>query len=105
MSTKKHILVLTYWPLSEALIQSYTLPYLHKILKVSGGDTIITLVTLEKTKATPVIISHNIRHLPIQADLFSVRKAFRWFSIFRSLTKFSRVNNVTHLHGWCMPEL
>lgn len=100
---KQHILVLTYWPFKEALIQSYTLPYLRRIRNVCGKDTIITLVTLERTVSSPEFISEEIHHLPIQSDLFNFKKVWKWFFIIRTLAAFSKKNSVTHLHAWCMP--
>lgn len=103
MEKKRHILVLTYWPFKEVLIQSYTLPYLRRILNISESNTVITLVTLERTSAAPETISESIRHLPIQADLFNIKGAWKWFGIFRKLADYCRKSKVTNLHAWCMP--
>ena len=46
-----NILVITYWSYREALIQTYTLPYLEMIKKVNP-DAQITLVTFEQSHLT-----------------------------------------------------
>lgn len=103
MKTQRHILVLTYWQFSEALVQSYTLPYLPLILKAAGSGCRITLVTLERKKSNPVNLSGNIRHLPVNVGLFSITQVLRWFRIFVRLRNYCRKEKVTTLHAWCTP--
>ena len=97
----RHILVVTYWPFSEGLIQAYTIPYLRIIREVSGAK--VTLLTLEKSTSPPQIVGDGIEHLPVHAEFFNMRMAFRWRDIIRKLVRFCREQNVTHLHSWCTP--
>src|SRR5947208_3292287 len=48
MGKGQNILVLTYWSYKEALIQTYTLPYLSIIKKQLPPESKIYLVTLEQ---------------------------------------------------------
>ena len=48
MSGQKNILVLTHWSFQDALIQTYTLPYVRLIRKNIASDRKIILVTFEQ---------------------------------------------------------
>lgn len=103
MKSQRHILVFTYWQFNEALVQSYTLPYLPLILKAAGPGCRITLITLERKRTKPVNLSGNIRHLPLHVGLFSITQVLRWFRIFIRLRNYCKKENITSLHAWCTP--
>ena len=58
--TPQNILVLTYWSYPDALIQTYTLPYLRIITQVNNNN-VITLVTLEKSKDVFADANNNVK--------------------------------------------
>lgn len=98
---QRHILVLTYWPFHEGLIQAYTIPYLRIIRKVTGAR--ITLVTLERTFTAVQQMEEGLEHFPIQVGFFSWKKILRWTGIIRQLKSFCKKERVTDLHSWCTP--
>jgi len=48
MKSKGNILVFTYWPMNDALIQTYTLPYVNIIRNIINKERKIYIITLEK---------------------------------------------------------
>ena len=48
MRDPEHVLVITYWSYADALVQTYTLPYLRIMLGVMPEGSSIHIVTLEK---------------------------------------------------------
>ena len=46
---KLNLLVITYWSFKDALIQTYTLPYLKIIQKYRPKDSYLFLLTLEQS--------------------------------------------------------
>jgi len=50
----KNVLILTYWSYHDALIQTYTLPYVRIIKKYLPAKSKIFLVTLEQKKLVDV---------------------------------------------------
>ena len=48
MKKTKNILVITYWSYKDALIQAYTLPYLHLFNDILAPNRYIYLVPLEQ---------------------------------------------------------
>jgi glycosyltransferase involved in cell wall biosynthesis len=100
-----NILVITYWKFADALIQTYTLPYLRIMLKVLPPGSEITLITMEPEgtirKGIPVeqgIVRYSFRSYP-----FGVRAMIAWSSNFRHLRKIVREKNITTIHTWCTP--
>ncbi len=102
---RKNILVLTYWSYSDALIQTYTLPYLKIINEVISPDSTIHLFTLEKEGNPPP---------PPETDskikiLFERYHPFGPVAIFHSVANLFRLliyirkNKITVLHCWCTP--
>jgi glycosyltransferase involved in cell wall biosynthesis len=98
---QRHILVLTYWPFHEGLIQAYTIPYLRIIRKVTGAR--ITLVTLERNFTAVQQMDEGLEHFPMQVGFFSLKKMLRWAGIIGQLKSFCKKERVTDLHSWCTP--
>ncbi len=103
MKKKTQILVLTYWKFDDALIQTYTLPYLKIIESIISNHSNIYLFTLDATKKnvnqiTPVI--HNISkpYFP-----FGLRSIFEWIKNFIFLYKLIKKQNIQYIHCWCTP--
>ena len=109
----KHILVLTYWSYKEALIQSYTLPYVRLMLKVMPEGSRVTLLTLEKAdypvnedeqvKIRKELHEEGIHWLDSPYIPFSPKALLGWIFLFNRLKKWCRKEKVTHLHAWCTP--
>lgn len=99
---KEHILVITYWGYNDALIQTYTLPYLHIISDLLSPDSKIFLVTLDKN--TPVFKNKkNIECISIPYKDFGFRAIFMWIKIIFKLHRLIRREKITTLHAWCTP--
>ncbi len=99
----KHILVLTYWGMSDALIQTYTLPYLRIILKLLPEGSTIRFLTLERSgiASEEKMIEKGIYHFSFPLYRFGLKAMFSWISNLRKLKKIIRENNITTIHTWC----
>lgn len=107
------LLVLTYWSYKEALIQSYTLPYLKQIHKVAASGSEIYLVTLEKehlrlNQAENKQISVELAFFGITLKSASYNKfglgaIFMATSIIFSLYKLILKQKIDYIHCWCTP--
>lgn len=100
---KKNILVLTYWDFNDALIQTYTLPYVKIISDIISQDSKIYLLTLNKHTRTinfnhPKINVISFRYIP-----FSIRAIIYYLWMLLYLIFFIYRKNITHIHVWCTP--
>ena len=103
MSPRK-ILVLTYWSFADALVQTYTLPYLRIMLSVLPEGSKIFLVTLERDgeiKTLPV--EPGIENLRFRLYPFGLRAVVEWRKNLRTLRNFAQENSIDTIHAWCMP--
>ena len=103
---KKKVLVTTYWSFSDALIQTYTLPYL-KIMLENGVDE-ITLLTLEKDKKLNSSIIDSLKKEKINIISFSyssigMKMYFKLMGFIFFLIYYTLKNKITNIHGWCTP--
>ena len=106
MSIKpKNILVLTYWSFSDALIQTYTLPYLKLIRKIIPADSSLHLFTLEKEGGPPPPseLPSKIKVLSEKYYPFGLIAIWNWFANLVRLLVYIRKNKITILHCWCTP--
>lgn len=98
------VLVLTYWSYADALVQTYTLPYLRIMLEVLPPGSTIHLVTLEKTgplgswKAEDGIQVHAFRYVPFGARALGMVLWLVW-SCVRLIVR----HRVDTVHAWCTP--
>jgi glycosyltransferase involved in cell wall biosynthesis len=103
MSKTKNILILTYWDFNDALVQTYTLPYVQMIADTISSDSQIYLLTLNK-KNSPIVFQHpkikiiSFRYIPF--GLFALLY-YSWMLLY--LLIFIVTKNITHLHAWCTP--
>lgn len=109
----KNILVLTSWSYKDALIQTYTLPYLKIIKNILPKESKLFLVTAEHwqykviKKKKKQIISELSEENIIWKD-FKFRQ-FGWIAILAGLFDLVRLSllckrqNITHIHTWCTP--
>jgi len=100
-----NILVITYWKFDDALVQTYTLPYLRIIRDILLPESEITLITMEPEgeirKYVPVeerITRYSFRYHP-----FGIRAALAWNTNFRHLRNIVRTKNIQAVHTFCTP--
>lgn len=109
MKQNKNILVLTYWSYNDALIQTYTLPYLRIIKKIIGEESSIHLVTFNKSSESNATGKENSQDLRFVHRLnfnyfpFGVTSVcYNLLVIFR-LLYFCFSKKITCIHAWCTP--
>lgn len=100
----RQVLVLTYWSFADALVQAYTLPYLHIMLEVLPPGSVIHLVTLEKTAAPgpfaagPGIRVHAFKYVPFGFRAMGMILRMVW-----SCMGLIRRERMDTIHAWCTP--
>lgn len=103
MSKKKNILVITSWSYNDALIQTYTLPYLNIIANQLSEDSAIFLSTLEKSKQ-PINNNHpKIKNILIEYHPLSLKGLMMWLKLIFKLLKTIRKDKIDVIHCWCTP--
>lgn len=98
-----NILVVTYWSLNDALVQTYTLPYLRIIREVTELNTLIHLVTLENDPKPKKELEKGIVNIQLQYDPFSKRAIWNWIKKIKHLRKYAARNKIEVIHTWCTP--
>jgi glycosyltransferase involved in cell wall biosynthesis len=105
VSTKKNnILIITSWCYNDALIQTYTLPYLKIISKKLPEGSKIYLVTLEKNKTKNILSEYGIINISIPYTPFGFRAIFRWMKNIIQLLTLIIFKNISTIHAWCTPS-
>ncbi len=113
MNRENNILVLTHWSFQDALIQTYTLPYVRMIRKNISADRRIILVTFEqehlqmnaviRKEKEAALNKEGIEILTLKYSkidfLFPFRAAGYFFTLFNTIRK----NKVGIIHAWCTP--
>jgi glycosyltransferase involved in cell wall biosynthesis len=112
LKRKKNILVITYWPLDNALISTYTLPYVRIMLQTLPAESRIWLMTLSGKKfrstsafqtITQALRAERIECLDFEYSPFGFRMLFRGLRILGSLILVCRKQNIGCIHAWCTP--
>lgn len=105
MSTPVNILVITYWKFSDALVQTYTLPYLRIIREILPAGSEITLITLEPEGEIKreVPVENGIVRYSFRLHPFGVRSMLSWNQNLRHLRKTVVTKNIQMIHTWCTP--
>lgn len=103
MKKKLNILVLTYWQFDDALIQTYTLPYLRIIESVISDDSKIFLVTLDRQKKDSKIISPKIINISKPYFPFGIKSIFEWIKNLFNLYILIKKEQIQFIHCWCTP--
>ncbi len=107
----KNVLIITTWNYDEALIQTYTLPYVKLIGKALNNKANLYFVTFEKIKKTPEeksklkaeLIKNNIHLLMFNYQKFGIWAFLYYtFSMFYLLFFIFR-KNISNIHCWCTP--
>jgi len=107
----ENILVLTNWSCSDALIQTYTLPYVRIMRKHLNEDKKIWLATLEKEPIPPLtqmdiesdLKSEAIHWLPSSYVSFGLMAFVKRISDTLKLLFFCYQNRIKVIHVWCTP--
>lgn len=101
----RSVLALTYWELSEGLVQAYTMPYLRLMREALPEGSTIHLVTLEKGRfeASQRDIEPGIRWHPFRYAPFGVGGAFMALRVVLHLLRLIRHERIQAIHAWCMP--
>lgn len=103
MKNRKNILVITSWSYNDALIQTYTLPYLNIIANQLSEDSTIFLTTLEKNKQ-PINNNHpKIKNILIDYHPLSLKGLMMWIRLVFKLLKTIRKEKIDAIHCWCTP--
>lgn len=111
MDKQKNILVVTYWSYNDALIQTYTLPYLKIISQKLPKGSTIYLMTLEqgsgRLKENEVIevqkqlAAHNIVLITKPYIHFGFRAILNWIRIIFSLVSLIKKRKIKYIHAFC----
>lgn len=99
----KSLMIITYWGYYDALIQSYTLPYVKIIRKILPADCKIILVTFERNTPaeSEISIEEGITNVQFRLHGFGISAIREIFRSLRELKKIIARENVAALHGWC----
>ncbi len=101
---RNNVLVITYWPFHDALVQTYTLPYLDLIRRELPRTSMIHLVTLEpagiplRPEKHPGIQHHPFRYVP-----FGLKGMFAFSVLLLRLIWLVRAHKIDTVHAWCTP--
>lgn len=100
---KKNILVLTYWSFNDALIQTYTLPYVKQIAETLSPEHKIILLTLEKHDLLSFEVQNNIKVVSWPYKPLGVNAGWMWIKYIIRLLKIIRQEKIDTIHAWCTP--
>lgn len=100
-----NVLVVTYWSFDDALIQSYTLPYVKLIAQQLPAGSRIFLVTLDKTPLPQQtdLSGWNTKVVSIPYKPFGIRALFMWLASIWRLIRLIRKQKIQTIHAWCTP--
>lgn len=112
MRSAKNLLVTTYWSFPDALIQSYTLPYVLQIKENLPPGSSIYLLTLSPASCRAsgktgeqiaALKKQNIFVLNFTYRPFGWLMALKLPFILTYLACFCIFRNIHGIHGWCTP--
>lgn len=103
MRKKYNILVLTYWDFNDALIQTYTIPYLNIIYQYLPPHSKIYLVCLNKKKNHISWHHPYIQLIQLKYASFGLKSFIYWFFYLIYLYLFIFTKNISVIHAWCTP--
>ena len=100
----RHILVITYWAYADALVQTYTLPYVRMILRALPSGSQVHLVTLEKPGAQPVQAAEaGVVHHPFPYRSFGMGGVGMVLGLSWRLSRLVQRYRIDTVHAWCTP--
>lgn len=110
--TAKNILVLTYFSYKDALIQTYTLPYVRIIREYLPVESKIFLVTLEQPhlRATAEELAQirkqlkqeGIHLIDFSYSRFGFKAIIKWGLFIARLAALCFTEKIAFIHSWCM---
>lgn len=103
MKNRKNILVITSWSYNDALIQTYTLPYLNIIANHLSEESCIFLTTLEKNNQSINNNHPKIKNILIDYHPLSLKGLMMWIRLIFKLLKTIRKEKIDVIHCWCTP--
>jgi hypothetical protein len=104
-----NILVLTYWSFSDALIQTYTLPYVRMMRNAIAPTRKIFLVTLERNHRSarkarqPLLDEDRIIWTPLTYHAFGWRAFSFWIIQIVGLAWLTWKERISFIHCWGTP--
>ena len=108
-----NVLILTYWSYPDALIQTYTLPYVRIIRKNLPLGSSVFLLTLEKDQAileksnrdkiAEQLQNEGIHWLPFTYRPFGFSAFILWMGISFKLCSIIIGKKISVIHCWCTP--
>ena len=109
----KNILILTYWSYKDALIQTYTLPYVRIIKKNLSEKSKIYLFTIEQEffkmsdedwhQEKESLQKENINLIRFKYSKFGLKMMFKFVGLFTSLFFLILTKKISKIHAWCTP--
>lgn len=102
-TSRKNILILTYWSYNDALIQTYTLPYVKLIADTLVEDGKIFLLTLDKNENPQFEKIPKIQNISIPYKPVGIAAMFLWLRTIIKLLILIRKEKITTIHAWCTP--
>lgn len=109
----KKILVLTYWSFKDALIHTYTLPYIRIIRKIFPANQKIYFVTAEHEKFRQSAVEKRTNEENLEKEnidwISFTYSRFGWLAVFRrifdllQLLWICRTKKIDCIHTWCTP--
>lgn len=108
----RNILAITYWSFENALIQTYTIPYLLQIKEQLDEKSKIYLFTLSAVqlnsnatiqKQLDDLKQKNIHVLQFSYSKFGWLMLVKFIYIINYLIFFSLFKKISHIHAWCTP--
>lgn len=100
----RHILVITYWAFVDALVQTYTLPYVRLMLRALPSGSHVHLVTLEKPGAQAARVADaGVVHHPFPYRSFGMGGVGMLLGLSWRLSRLVRRHRVDTVHAWCTP--
>ncbi len=109
----RSVLVLTWWSFNDALVQTYTLPYVRMMSRVLGPQGRLYLLTLEQAQlrmppaderqAWSRLATEHIHWLPFRYERFGLKAMLLWaFFVIRLLILCWR-ERIDVIHAFCTP--
>ncbi len=99
----KRILVLTYWAYSDALIQTYTLPYLRMIQAELPEGSRVHLITMEKGGTPAGCTDQGVYLHAMSYRRFGLQGMMAMAAMLLRLILLIRRERIDTIHAWCTP--
>ena len=108
--SKRNILIITFWSYNDALVQTYTLPYVNMIRKILPGDSKIFIVTFEQERialsssqlkaVNDEFGKNNIEVVAFPYKKFGVKKLIAAVDHLFSMIRLIKKEDITTIHSF-----